>query len=103
MQHYNLNYSALRRFLEGMYEGTKGFSIANSIVSGTSLEVVSWKMDLGFTKVSDTPVMAMETGQQVVMKGVSLQHWREEPLDGSEGKSWKVWKQTDDFVVSQGG
>ncbi len=97
---FNLNYDHLRAFYDGMYKQVRDMTIANTTVSGTSPELVTWEMDLGFTLISDSAEMALKAGETILMKGVQVQHWREY-TEGSGEQTWKIYKEMDYFIVSK--
>jgi len=96
---FNLNYDALRGFYEAMYNQVHDMTITNTSVSGTTPELVTWEMDLGFTLTTDSAELGLKTGEKVLAKGVQVQHWGEVTDNGSGEKAWKIWKESDYFIV----
>ena len=96
---FNLNYDALRGFYEAMYNQVHDMIITNTSVSGTTPELVTWEMDLGFTLTTDSAELGLKTGEKVLAKGVQVQHWGEVTDKGSGEKAWKIWKESDYFIV----
>ena len=75
-------------------------TITNTTVSGTSPELVTWEMDLGFTLTSDSAEMGLKAGETILMKGVQVQHWCED-AEGSGEKAWRIYKEMDYFIPSK--
>lgn len=96
-----MDYVSLRAFNEAMYIQVRDMTITNTTVSGTGPELVTWEMDLGFTLNSDSTELGLKAGEKVLMKGVQVQHWREEEEGGE--KVWRIWKEGDYFITSKRG
>ena len=75
-----------------MYSKVKDIIISRTTTSGSTPEFVTWEMDLSFVAKSDEDLLGIKEGQKAVMRGVCVQHWREEM-----GK-WKIWKEADNFI-----
>ena len=96
MQATNLDNSSLRDFLAGLYSQTSGMMLSNINLNSTSPTLVAMEMDLDFTLTVDTKELGKKKGEAVKMRGVALQHWREENEDKGV-KTWRILKEADYF------
>ncbi len=72
--------------------------LGNINLNSTSPALVAMEMDLDFTLTVDSKELRKTKGEEVKMRGVALQHWREEDEDKG-GKTWRIVKEADYFFV----
>ena len=72
-------------------------TLSNINLNSTSPALVAMEMDLDFSLTVDSKELGRKKRRKVKMRGVALQHWREE--EDNEKKKWRIWKEADYFFV----
>ncbi|KAK5998721.1 hypothetical protein PT974_01103 [Cladobotryum mycophilum] len=86
----NFDKAGIRTLYEGLFAGHENLRFTTRKASGTD-ELFAWEVDLSFTAGSAIGFLNVGEGQDVVLKGVSVQRW----------EAGKIYDQQDYFMVEK--